>query len=100
VAGFVVLVAVPLGVGSYRVLTQTTTIAGIRPVAEQWAAADSWQVVTISGTAEAIQIQAVGPAPGPDLATLRRELDAAGYADVAVRVSLVLGGVTTLPAGP
>ena len=99
VAAFVVLVAVPLGVGSYRVYTQSTTIAGVRPVADQWASTQSWRVVSISGTASAVQIDAIGPTPGPDVALLRRELDQAGYADVAVQVSLVLGGTQELPAG-
>lgn len=98
VAGFVVLVAVPLGVGSYRVFADSTTIAGVRPVAEQWATAASWRLVNVSGTADAVQIAVVGPPPGPDVALLRRELDRAGYAGVAVQVSLVLGGTRELPA--
>ncbi len=98
VAGLVVLVAVPLGTVSYRLFAETTTIAGIRPVAEQWAAEESWTIVTVSGTADAIQIEALGPPPGPDVALLRRELDQAGYADVAVEVSLVLGRKQSLPA--
>jgi uncharacterized hydrophobic protein (TIGR00271 family) len=99
VAGFVVLVAVPLGVGSYQVFAESTTIAGLRPVAEQWAAASSWRVVDVSGTADSIRIEVLGPPPGPDVAPLRRALDEAGYADVAVQVSLVYGGTQELPAG-
>ena len=38
------------------------------------------------------------PSPGPDVAPLRRALDGAGYADVPVEVSLVLGGSRSLPA--
>ena len=92
VAGFVVLVAVPLGAGSYQVYRDATTIAGVRPVAEQWAAGASTQIVSVTGTAAAIRIEALGPPPGPDVAPLRRALDGAGYADVPVEVSLVLGG--------
>ena len=99
VAGFVVLVAVPLGVGSYRVFTESTTIAGVRPVAEQWASAVSSQVVSVSGTADAVRVEVLGPPPGPDVALLRRALDDAGYADVAVQVALVFGGAQELPAG-
>jgi uncharacterized hydrophobic protein (TIGR00271 family) len=99
VAGFVVLVAVPLGVGSYQVFAESTTIAGLRPVAERWAAASSWRVVDVSGTADSIRIEVLGPPPGPDVAPLRRALDEAGYADVAVQVSLVYGGTQELPAG-
>ena len=98
VAGFVVLVAVPLGVGSYRVFTSSTTIAGVRPVTAQWAGTQSWRVVSVTGNADAVQVAVIGPAPGPDVAVLRRELDDAGYADVAVQVSLVVGGTRELPA--
>jgi hypothetical protein len=98
VAGALLLLAVPLGVGSYRVFTDSTTVAGVRPVAERWATAGSWQVVTVSGTADAIRIETIGPSPGPDVTLLRRELDQAGYADVAVQVALVVGGTQELPA--
>ncbi|HEY2223736.1 DUF389 domain-containing protein [Actinomycetospora sp.] len=98
VAGFVVIVAVPLGVASYRVFTDSTTIAGVRPVAEQWASARSWRIVSVSGTADAIQVDAIGPSPGPDTAALRRALDQAGYAGVAVAVSQAFGGTQELPA--
>ena len=98
VAGFVVLVAVPLAASSYQVYRAATTVAGVRPVAEQWAAAASAQIVSVTGTAAAIRIDALGPAPGPDVVPLRQALDAAGYADVPVEVSLVLGGTRSLPA--
>jgi uncharacterized hydrophobic protein (TIGR00271 family) len=99
VAGFVVLVAVPLGAGSYQVFVESTTLAGLRPVAEQWATAGSWQLVDVSGTEDAIRVEVLGPPPGPDVALLRRALDEAGYADVAVQVALVFGGAQELPAG-
>lgn len=99
VAGFVVLVAVPLGAGSYQVFVESTTIAGLRPVAEQWATAGSWQLVDVSGTADAIRVEVLGPPPVPDVALLRRALDEAGYADVAVQVALVFGSARELAAG-
>ncbi|WP_433787836.1 TIGR00341 family protein [Actinomycetospora sp. CA-101289] len=99
VAGFVVLVAVPLGVGSYQVFTDSTTLAGVRPVAERWATAGSWQVVDVSDTADGVRVEVLGPPPGPDVALLRQELDRAGYGDVAVQVALVFGGTRELPAG-
>lgn len=99
VTGFVVLVAVPLAVSSYQVYRDATTVAGVRPVAEQWAAGASAQIVSVTGTAAAIRIEALGPPPGPDVTPLRRALDGAGYADVPIEVSLVLGSTRTLPAG-
>ena len=35
-------------------------------------------------------VDATGPRPAPDLAVLRQDLDAAGLADLDVRVSLVM----------
>jgi uncharacterized hydrophobic protein (TIGR00271 family) len=98
VVGFVVLVAIPLGIGSVRAVTQTTAAAGIRPVAERWAAADSWQIVGVTSTESGIRLDAVGPAPAPDVQALRRDLDDAGFPDVPVRVSLLVGGVHELTA--
>jgi hypothetical protein len=71
----------------------------VRPVAVQWAGTQSWRVVSVTGNADAVQVDVIGPAPGPDVAVLRRELDDAGYADVAVQVSLAVGGTQELPAG-
>jgi uncharacterized hydrophobic protein (TIGR00271 family) len=96
VIGFVVLVAVPLGIGSVRAVIQNNTVAGIRPVAERWASANSWQIVGVTSTEHGIRIDAVGPPPAVDVESLRRELDGAGFADVPVRVSLVVGGIRDL----
>lgn len=99
VIGFVVLVAAPLGVGSVQAVVQNNQVAGIRPVAERWAAAGSWQIVGVSGTDDGIRIDAVGPPPAVDVGSLRRDLDAAGFGDVPVRVSLVVGGIHDLLPG-
>ncbi len=66
-------------------------LVGRLGTAEQWASNESWRVVSISGTADTIQIVAIGPVPGPAVGLLRWEVDHAGYADIAVQVSLVLG---------
>ena len=42
VVGLVVVVAIPLGIGSAHVFAQNIAVTGIRPVAERWAEADSW----------------------------------------------------------
>jgi uncharacterized hydrophobic protein (TIGR00271 family) len=97
VLGFVVLVSIPLAIGSYRVISERNTISGIRPVAEDWAASVSWRIVNVSGGEDAILVDAVGPPPIVDVDALRRTLDDAGYADVPVRVSLVFGEVDDLP---
>jgi uncharacterized hydrophobic protein (TIGR00271 family) len=96
VIGFVVLMAIPLGIGSVRVFAQTNAVAGIRPVAQRWAAEGSWQIVGVSGTENGIRIEAIGPSPAPDVQALRRDLDEAGFAEVSVQVALAVGGIHDL----
>jgi hypothetical protein len=79
------------------VIDERNAIAGIRPVAERWAAPRGWQIVDVSGTDDAIRVEAVGPPPNLDSEELRRDLDAAGFAEVPIQVSLVEGGVRNLP---
>jgi uncharacterized membrane protein len=93
----VVIVALPLGIGSYQVIREQRTIITARPVAEQWAAAQGWDVVTVVYTQGELQVAAVGPLPATDPEPLREALDAAGLDDVPVRVSLVVGGTRELP---
>ncbi|CCH86970.1 conserved membrane protein of unknown function [Modestobacter italicus] len=98
VAGLVVLVAIPLGVGSYHVITEQRMTIAARPVAERWAAAEGWDVAGVAYVQGRLQIAAVGPAPTPDPDSLRAELSEAGLAGVPVRLSLVVGGTQDLPA--
>lgn len=100
VVGFLVLVAVPLGIGSAHALTLDAQVAGIRPVAERWAATGAWRVVGVTATEDGLRVDVVGPPPVLDVGVLRRDLDAAGYAEVPVRVSLVVGGIHDLAPVP
>ena len=93
------LIAVPLTVGSLQVYRQQMTIAAAQPVADAWADAEGWQVVTMSFTGSTLQITALGRPPEADATSLRRDLDEAGLADVDTRVTLVVGGSQDLPGG-
>jgi uncharacterized hydrophobic protein (TIGR00271 family) len=98
IAALVVLVAIPLGIGSYHVITEQRTTIAARPVAERWAAAHGWDVVTVAYGQGRLQIAAVGPAPAPDAESLRADLSEVGLDGVPVRLSLVVGGTQDLPA--
>lgn len=98
IAALVVLVAIPLGIGSYHVVVEQRTTTAARPVAERWAAAAGWDVVTVAYGQGRLQIAAVGPAPVPDAGPLRTELSEAGLDDVPVRLSLVVGDTQDLPS--
>jgi uncharacterized hydrophobic protein (TIGR00271 family) len=99
IAALLVLVAVPLTLGSYQVLSDQRTIGAARPVAERWADAQGWEIVSVGLQQGELQIAAAGPPPAADVEPLRDALDTAGLADVPVRVSLVVGGTWELPAG-
>jgi hypothetical protein len=69
-----------------------------QPVAERWAATQSWDVVAVTVREGVLQVAASGPPPSADGASLRRELDEAGLAAVPAHLSLVVGGSRDLPA--
>jgi len=93
----VVLVAVPLGIGSVQVAQQQATINLARPVAQSWATSQGWQISDLSYRQDVLRIVALGPPPSIDAAALRDQLDAAGLSDVDARVTLVIGGSRYLP---
>jgi uncharacterized membrane protein len=94
----VVLVAVPLGVGSSVVVQQEAVLTRASPIATAWADAQGWQVSEISVRQGVLRIVALGPPPAIQEDGLRDALDRAGLADVDARVTLVLGGSRDLPA--
>ncbi len=96
VALLVLVVAVPLGLGSYQVFRDQAIVATAQPVADRWARARSWQVVQVSMQRGVLRVAAVGPPPGADAPSLRRALDQAGLAEVPARLSLVVGGTREL----
>jgi uncharacterized hydrophobic protein (TIGR00271 family) len=97
IATLLVVVAVPLSLGSYRVVVDQRTVSAARPVAEQWADVQGWEIVSVGIRQGVLQVAAAGPPPAADAEPLREALDAAGLADVPVRLSLVVGGTQELP---
>lgn len=94
----VVVVAVPLGIGSYQVFRDHAILVTAQPVAERWAATHSWDVVGVTVQEGVLQVAAAGPPPSADGESLRQALDEAGLADVPAHLSLVVGGSRDLPA--
>jgi hypothetical protein len=99
VAAMLVLVAVPLGIGSYQVYQQEQIKRRATPVANHWAEASGWLITDVSYRQGLLRIIALGPPPELDERQLRRQLDAAGLQKVDARVTLVVGGARDLPAG-
>ncbi|WP_199542458.1 DUF389 domain-containing protein [Prauserella sp. PE36] len=98
IAGFVLLVSVPLGIGTYHVVQQERTVAVARPVVERWAAERSWQVVDLTFERGVLTVITAGLPPVEHAASLRRALDEAGLVDVPARLSLLFKGSRELPA--
>ncbi len=99
VVGLVVLVAVPLTVGSIGVARDRLLSARARPIANQWAAAQHWEVSTVEAQNGVIIVTALGPPPSADPQDLRKTLDQNGLANADLTIRLVVGGIRSCPAG-
>jgi uncharacterized hydrophobic protein (TIGR00271 family) len=92
VAFFVVVVLVPLGIGSRNVAVDQQLQAKATPIAQDWAGRAGWQIAVVSVQNGLISVTALGPPPDIDAASLRKELDDAGMADADLVIRLVVGG--------
>jgi uncharacterized membrane protein len=90
-------VLVPLWINSDRVDKTTVRQADVQAVADQWASQAGWSVAGVVATGDRVLVDATGPKPGPDLAVLRQDLEAAGLAGLDVQVSLVAVSHQPLP---
>lgn len=95
--GAVLVLAIPLGIGSAIVVQQEVLVAKATPVASAWAESQGWQVSQITVRDGVLRIVALGPPPTIQETGLRESLDQAGLSAVDVRVTLVLGGSKELP---
>jgi len=94
----VVVVLVPLAIGSLNVAGDQQLQAKATPVAQDWAARAGWQIAVVSVQNRTISVTALGPPPDIEAATLRKELDDAGMAGANLVIRLVVGGTRVCPA--
>ncbi len=94
----VLLVAIPLGIGSWAVIEDQRLSLQAQPVAEAWAARNQWVVTTLSAQQGTVTVTALGSPPNAPASELRTALDEAGLGDAELVVRLVLGGTVTCPA--
>ena len=99
VAILVVVVLVPLGIGSANVAADQRLQARATPIAQDWATRAGWQVAVVSTQNGTISVTALGPPPDIDAATLRKELNDAGMSSADLVIRLVVGGTRVCPAG-
>ena len=91
VLGSVVLVAIPLFIGTQKIINDTHTSFYLAPLAEEWAQENDWRVVSLVVREKTIKMVAFGPPPEITVDELREAIDEAGYAEHDLEVNLVVG---------
>jgi uncharacterized hydrophobic protein (TIGR00271 family) len=97
VALFLAVVIIPLTINSDRVDRSSVREADVQAVADHWADAAGWSVSGVTADGNKVFVDAIGPAPAPDLTVLHHDLVAAGLSGVEVEVSLTKRSYTSLP---
>ncbi|MFD5730429.1 DUF389 domain-containing protein [Streptomyces sp. NPDC058368] len=98
VACVVVLVAVPLTVGTVGLARDRSLAADARPVAERWAATGKWQIASVEARNGIVVIGVLGLPPQPAPTALREALDDHGMRDADLELHLVGGRTHWCPA--
>jgi uncharacterized hydrophobic protein (TIGR00271 family) len=93
----IILVAIPLTIGTLKVVRESRLAFIAAPMAKQWAQANKWQIIALKVQDTEILVTAFGPPPEIAPEKLREALDEAGYAEFDLTVQLVVGGTKTLP---
>jgi uncharacterized hydrophobic protein (TIGR00271 family) len=99
IAALLLLVAIPLAVGSASIARDEGLAAQARPIASAWARAAGWSLVDIEARNEVIVVTAFGPPPEIDPASLRVALDEAGLGSDDLTMHLIVGGSRYCPSG-
>ena len=89
VALFVALLMIPLAVSSVKITRDTLDRENVAPVAEKWAQAAHWHIVSVTSSEAGVDVRASGGLPEPSAGLLRKNLVAAGLRKVRVVLELV-----------
>lgn len=98
VATSVLLVAVPLFLGSAQVAREQLVLRAADPVVSAWAQERGWTVTDIVLRSSTLRVSALGPRATPGVDSLRTALDGAGLDDVDLQVEFGLGDTIRVPA--
>ncbi len=99
IVALLVVVAVPLGIGTFNVAYDRLVQVTATPIAQAWAAKAGWQVTTVTVVNRTIIVTALGPPPEVEVDSLRTALNDAGYSADDVVIRLVVGGTRLCSAG-
>ncbi|MGZ4681361.1 MAG: DUF389 domain-containing protein [Acidimicrobiales bacterium] len=83
------VITVPLTFTSVAINRTTSTESTVTRVADTWAAAQSWDIASVTTRPDGVLIRATGPLPEPDTDNLRAALADAGVDGTTVRIELV-----------
>jgi hypothetical protein len=99
VGALVVVVTVPLAIGTWSVAMDQLLESRATPLAHTWAAQNDWLLTTLSASDGDVVVTALGSPPDADPADLRKAMNDNGLGDAGLIVRLVLGGSVTCPSG-
>ncbi|NQU36370.1 MAG: DUF389 domain-containing protein [Actinobacteria bacterium] len=97
VVGAVIVIAVPLAIGSAQVFVSSYVQYSAAPTVNKWAAAEGWTITEYSTSDGVLSVTALGAPPQPGVESLRTALDDAGFESIDLEVELVVGGTQTIP---
>ena len=97
VVGMVILVAIPLAYGSWKVIQDQRISYIASPIATQWADEQDWDITKVKSEGETLIVIALGRPPEVNVEVLRERMDDAGLQDVDMEISLVLGAAQEFP---
>jgi uncharacterized hydrophobic protein (TIGR00271 family) len=97
IVAFVAIIAVPLAGATVQTTDLRRDASTIADVSREWAVASGWEVTALDQLADGFLVRVAGPLPSPPTEELRRDLDAAGLADVDVTVELIPAQRVALP---
>jgi uncharacterized hydrophobic protein (TIGR00271 family) len=99
VGAMVLVVMVPLTVGSANVARDQQLAAAARPIAREWATKAGWEATAVEAVGGAVIVTALGPPPQLDPDSLRVALNDAGLSAAPLTLRLVVGGTAYCEAG-
>lgn len=99
ISALIVVVLVPLGIGSLNVAYDQLAQREATPIAQKWADKAGWQVTTVQVVNRQVIVTALGPPPEVEVDSLRVALNDAGFGLEDLVVRLVVGGTRICPAG-
>jgi uncharacterized hydrophobic protein (TIGR00271 family) len=99
IAGFFVLIGIPLTGSSIRIARETADETRARRAVSTWAGPLDWEILDVISTQDGLDVRLVGPPPFPDTAGLVAALEAEGLDANDVVVEYIPRATVSLAGG-